>query len=184
MLHRKFSTWADTNTLRMRCLYLTCIRPHLEYACQLWDPYTTEGIHSLESVQKFSCRVCLKQWNLDYDSMLELLDIPLLAARRKYIKLTTIIESVDSISRDERGFHWGNTLKTGEYLALGTLSHILNTTIVFYGWFPIEWVYNIAIIAQFRCAPREVKNHHFAFLFLFSSGPTTIVSYLLTLVYM
>ena len=96
MLHRKFSTWTDTNTLR--CLYLTCIRPHLEYACQLWDPYSTEGIYSLESVQKFACRVyiyiCLKQWNLDYDSMLELLDIPLLAARRKYLKLTTMYNIV------------------------------------------------------------------------------------------
>ena len=64
-------------------------------------------------------------------------------------------------------FHWRNTLQTGEYLALGKLSRILDTTIVFYGWFPIEWVYNIAIIAQFRCAPREVKNRHFGFLFLF-----------------
>ena len=28
-------------------------------------------------------------------------------------------------------------------------------------------MYNIAIIAQFTCAPREVKNRHFRFLFLF-----------------
>ena len=28
-------------------------------------------------------------------------------------------------------------------------------------------MYNIAIIAQFTCAPREVKNRHFGFLFLF-----------------
>ena len=54
-----------------------------------------------------------------------------------------------------------------EYLGLGTLSRILNTTIVFYSWFPIGWVYNIAIIAQLRCAAREVKNRHFGFLFLF-----------------
>ena len=92
MLYRKFSTWADTDTLR--CLYLTCIRPHLEYACQLWDPYTTEGIHSLESVQTFACKVCLKQWNMDYDSMLKLLGIPLLATRRKYLKLTTMYNIV------------------------------------------------------------------------------------------
>ena len=92
MLYRKFSTWADTDTLR--CLYLTCIRPHLEYACQLWDPYTTEGIHSLESVQKFACKVCLKQSNMDYDSMLKLLGIPLLATRRKYLKLTTMYNIV------------------------------------------------------------------------------------------
>ena len=47
----------------------------------------------------------------------------------------------------------------------------------------------LAIIAPFTCAPREVKNRHFGFLFLFlflffSSGPTAIVSDLLTLVYM
>ena len=96
MLYRQFSTWADTNTLR--CLYLTCIRPHLEYACQLWDPYTSQGIQSLESIQKFACRVCLKQWDLDYDSMLQLLDIPPLSTRRKYLKLTTMYNIVGSHS--------------------------------------------------------------------------------------
>ena len=39
MLYRQFYTWADTDTLRR--LYITCIRPHLEYACQLWDPCMT-----------------------------------------------------------------------------------------------------------------------------------------------
>ena len=51
MLYGQFSTWADTNTLR--CLHLTCIGPHLEYACQLWDPSTTESNYLLESEQKF-----------------------------------------------------------------------------------------------------------------------------------
>ena len=40
-----------------------------------------------------------------------------------------IIESVDSVSRDERDA----PLQMLEYLVLGTLSRILNTTIVFYG---------------------------------------------------
>ena len=80
MLYRQFSTWADTTTLRS--LYLTCKRPHLEYACQLWDPYTHHGNQLLESVQKIACKVCL---NLDYDCMLELLDIPPLSNRRKYV---------------------------------------------------------------------------------------------------
>jgi len=88
MLYRQFSTWADTYTLR--CLYLTCIRPHLEYACQLWDPYATGSINMVESIQKFACRVCLRQWDLDYDSVLRLLDIPPLSTRRKYLKITTM----------------------------------------------------------------------------------------------
>ena len=59
----------------------------------------------------------------------------------------TIIESVDSISidsrtygstiyaisRDERGFPLTQYITNGEYLTLGKLSRILNTTIVFYG---------------------------------------------------
>ena len=57
-------------------IYITCIRPHLEYACQLWDPYTNKDAQLLEDVQKFACKVCLKQWNLDYHSMLCLLGLP------------------------------------------------------------------------------------------------------------
>ena len=87
-MYRKYYTWTDTPVLR--CLYLTCIRPHLEYACQLWDPFTQNGINTLESVQKFACKVCLKRWDLDYDSMLAQLNIPKLTTRRKYLKLTTM----------------------------------------------------------------------------------------------
>ena len=88
MLYRKYYTWTDTPVLR--CLYLSCIRPHLEYACQLWDPFTQNGINTLESVQKFACKVCLERWDLDYDSMLAQLNIPKLTTRRKYLKLTTM----------------------------------------------------------------------------------------------
>ena len=53
---------------------------------------------------------------------------------RRYInKAEDIIESIDSISRDERGFPLTQYITNGEYLVLGILSHILNTTIVFCG---------------------------------------------------
>ena len=71
LLYRQFYNWADSNTLLL--IYLTCIWPHLEYACQLWDPFTNKCIQSLEAVQKFACKFCLKQWDLDYDSMLQML---------------------------------------------------------------------------------------------------------------
>ena len=92
MLYRKYYSWTDTSVLR--CIYLTCIRPHLEYACQLWDPHTQNGVNILESVQKFACKVCLKQWDLDYDLMLAQLNIPKLVMRRKYLKLTTMYNIV------------------------------------------------------------------------------------------
>ena len=51
-------------------------------------------MQSLEAVQKFACKVCLKQWDLDYDSMLQLLNLPRLSVRRKYLKLTTMYNIV------------------------------------------------------------------------------------------
>ena len=80
MLYRQFYCWADTTTLLT--LYLTCIHPHLEYACTLWDPYTCKETHMIESVQKFACKVCLKCWDLNYDAMLHLLGITHLSTRR------------------------------------------------------------------------------------------------------
>ena len=44
------------------------------------------AIRSLEFMQKIACKVRLKQWDQDYNSMLQLLDIPPLSTRRKYLK--------------------------------------------------------------------------------------------------
>ena len=74
MLYRQVYTWADTSTL-ITIIYLTCIRPHLEYAAQLWDPYNKKDIELLKSVQKFVCKVCLKCWDMDYQNMLQCLDV-------------------------------------------------------------------------------------------------------------
>ena len=57
-------------------LYLSCIRPHLEYACSVRDPYLTIERSLLEDVQKFACNVWCKNWHIDYESMLTHLNIP------------------------------------------------------------------------------------------------------------
>ena len=62
MPYRQFYSWADT--LALRTVYLTCIRPHLEYAAQLWDPCNKKDIEALESVQKFACKACLMIWDM------------------------------------------------------------------------------------------------------------------------
>ena len=96
MLYRQLYSWADTNTLLL--FYTTCIRPHLEYACQLWDPYTSKNWLSLEAVQKFACKVCLKMWDLDYNTMLQLLNLPPLSVRREYLKLTAMYNILNGYS--------------------------------------------------------------------------------------
>ncbi len=59
MLYRHFYSNADTCTLKQ--LYVSYIRPHLEYACKVWDPHLRKDIEALETVQKFALRVCTKQ---------------------------------------------------------------------------------------------------------------------------
>ena len=96
LLFRQFYRCADTDVIRK--LYIAIVRPHLEYASQVWDPYLLKDQQTLESVQKFACRVCLKRWDLNYSTMLEDLNIPTLAARRKQLKLCTLYNYVHGLS--------------------------------------------------------------------------------------
>ena len=120
MLYRQFYTWADTSTLLR--IYLTCIRPHLEYACQLWDPYTDKGTQALESVQKFACKVCLKRWDMDYESMLQQLELTSLSQRRNFLKLTTMYNIINGTLYFPTGYFVQNYFPYSS--SHGTLNYI------------------------------------------------------------
>ena len=53
MLYCKLYCYADTSSFMK--LYLTTVRPHLEYASSVWDPYGNleKDIEAIERVQKF-----------------------------------------------------------------------------------------------------------------------------------
>ena len=53
LLYRRFYGYADSESLKQ--LYLTLVRPHLDYACQVWDPNLIRNKAKLEKVQKFAC---------------------------------------------------------------------------------------------------------------------------------
>ena len=85
LLFRQFYHYAEPSTIKT--LYLTLIRPNLEYASIVWDPYLTKDRKALEDVQKFAGRVCTKNWHSDYHTLLGVLHIPTLEARRKAMRL-------------------------------------------------------------------------------------------------
>ena len=64
LLFRQFNHYAEPTTIKT--LYLTLIRPNLEYASIVWDPYLVKDRKVLEDVQKFACRVCTKDWHTNY----------------------------------------------------------------------------------------------------------------------
>ena len=51
----------------------------------IWD---LQGhINSLERVQKFELKVCTNTWSFEYESLLQLCNLPTLSSRRHYMKL-------------------------------------------------------------------------------------------------
>ena len=85
-VYRNFYSCASSTTLRR--LYITYVRPHLEYAVSGWDPHLTKHITRIEKIQKFACRIALHSWSQDYSSMLTSLSLQSLQTRRLYLKLT------------------------------------------------------------------------------------------------
>ena len=93
LLYRTFYLNASTTSLLQ--LYISLIRPFLEYACQVWNPHLAKDVEKLEKVQKFALKVCVKQWDLDYTSLLFICALPTLATRRKYFNLCTMYKIVN-----------------------------------------------------------------------------------------
>ena len=85
MLYRQFYQWSSPEALLK--LYLSLIRPHLEYAVQVWNPYPAKDVHKLESIQQFALRMCLKRWKSSYNDLLLASKLPRLSDWRKFLKL-------------------------------------------------------------------------------------------------
>jgi len=67
LIHRKFSN--ATPQARSH-IFRTAVLPKLDYCSSVWDPHLSTLVSSLESVQKFACRVITKQWRCDYETLL------------------------------------------------------------------------------------------------------------------
>ena len=52
-------------------------------------------INKLESVQKFALRLCVKRWDLGYDDLHSMCDLPILATRRKYFNLSIMYKIIN-----------------------------------------------------------------------------------------
>ena len=92
LLYRRFYNHAEGATLMQ--LYLSLIRPHLEYACPVWDPHTMKDKVLLEDVQKFALRMATKQWDSGYQELLDIMNVPSLADRRLQLKLALLYKIV------------------------------------------------------------------------------------------
>ena len=88
LIYRKFYN-ASSNTLLQ--LYISSVRPHLEYASPVWSPHLAKDTDLIEGVQKFALRIASKQWSKSYYDLLRYFKIPTLEKRRNDARLVKII---------------------------------------------------------------------------------------------
>ena len=72
-MYRRF--YKDTSPQSLFQMYLALVRPHTEYASQVWDPHLQKDINRLKCVQKFALCMCAKQWDLGYAELLNHLKV-------------------------------------------------------------------------------------------------------------
>ena len=75
--------------------YTSLVRPTVEYASPVWDPYLQKDKHKLEMVQRRSARYVTNRYHHDHntssvDTMLQHLQWPTLEERRKTSRLTLL----------------------------------------------------------------------------------------------
>ena len=79
-------------------LYISIIRPHLEYCSSVWDSSSSTLSSSLEKVQFFALKLCSKQWSSHYSSLLHCFSCPSLSSRRKNSKLVFLFKALSGLA--------------------------------------------------------------------------------------
>ena len=78
-------------------LYLTLVRPHLDYAIALWDPFTVKNISSIDK-SKASCSFVTNTYgrNTSVTKLLNQLDLSPLQVRREAHHLTCFYKMINN----------------------------------------------------------------------------------------
>ena len=79
-LIRRTYTYLDEDSFK--CLFKALVRPHLEYAEAVWNPYKKQDIEEIENVQRRATRQLPSLKGLSYPERLQKLNMPTLKYRR------------------------------------------------------------------------------------------------------
>ena len=95
VLFRHF--YRDFDTEMLVRLYVTLVRPRLEYASPVWSPHINKDIKQLESVQRVAIKSFCRAWDSNYLDLLSQFGIPTLERRRMELSLCFLYRVVNSL---------------------------------------------------------------------------------------
>ena len=94
LLYRRYYQYSDCSSLRQ--LYLSLVRPHLDYAAQVWDPHLQRDINTLEN----GLKLCSMQWDTSYHELLDIFSLPSLPSlknRRLHLRLCHLFKIINGL---------------------------------------------------------------------------------------
>ena len=149
--------------------YKSLIRPHLEYACQVWSPYTNKNINLLESVQHRALRWIYSKWNpllctwtQSSDECIAKLKWPTLEKRRQYLSIVTAHNIIHHLTciHPSNYFRFNTTVTRAHSLTLNLPTSTINA--FRYSFFvSVCFLWNgipEAILAA-RCITNKLRRH-------------------------
>ena len=95
LIYRRFYTSSNQEAIKQ--LYISLVRPHLDYACQVWDPHLAKDKKILEDVQRFGCKLAAHQWDSSYQELLQLFELQTLEERRLHLKLGLMFKIIHNL---------------------------------------------------------------------------------------
>lgn len=160
-----------------RALYTALIRPHIEYANQIWSPHLIKDIDMIENVQRRASKLVPGLKHLEYAERLKKLGIPTLAYRRargdliEAFKILRGVYDEDCCSGDlqlsDNDAMRGNSMKLYKTRARLNIRKYALPCRVVNNWNALpEWVVSSVNVNQFearldKCwANQELKFNH------------------------
>ena len=90
LIYCGFHQYVDSSALLQ--IYVSLIRPYLEYGTQVWNPHKVGDVKLIKGVQKFALRMCTKNWKESYETLLNMCQLQSHEVRRIYIDMSTMFK--------------------------------------------------------------------------------------------